>query len=197
MGKQWKERQTLFSRAPKSLEQFHAWWLQPWNEKMLSPWKKSYVQPRQHIIKNRRYSADKGTPSQSYGFPSSHVWIWDLDHKESWMPKNWCFWTVVLEKTLESPLAYKIKPGNPKGNQSWIFILMTGWSWVFSTLATWCEKLTHWKRPWSWERLKAGGEGSGRGWNGWMASLTQWTWLWANSGRWWRTGKPVMLQSMG
>jgi len=75
------------------------------------------------ILKNRHYFANKGTSSESYGFSSSHVWIWELDYKESWAPKNWCFWTVVLEKTLESPLDCKeIQPVNPKGNQSWIFI---------------------------------------------------------------------------
>ena len=71
---------------------------------MVAPWKKSYDQPGQHIKKQRRYFANKGLSSQSYGLSSSHVWMWDLDYKESWAPKNWCFWTVVLEKTLESPL---------------------------------------------------------------------------------------------
>ena len=90
---------------------------------MLAPWKQSYDQPRQHIKKQRHYSADKGLSSQSYSFSSSHVRTWELDHKESWAPKNWCFWTVVLEKTLESPMDSKeIKPLNPKGNQSWILI---------------------------------------------------------------------------
>ena len=82
----------------------------------------SYDQPRQHIEKRRHYFANQGPSSQSYGFSSSHVWMWELDYKESWVPKNWCFWTVVLEKTLESPLDSKeIKPINPKGNQSWLF----------------------------------------------------------------------------
>ena len=71
------------------------------------------------------------------------------------------------------------------------------WSWSFNTLATWCEELTHWKKPWCWDRLKAGGEGDDRGCDGWIASLTQWTWVWANSRRQWRTGKPGVLQSMG
>ena len=76
-----------------------------------------------HIKKQRHYFADKVPSSQSYVFSSSHVWTWEVDHKESWAPKNWCFWSVVLEKTLESPLDSKeIKPVNPKGNQSWIFI---------------------------------------------------------------------------
>ena len=82
---------------------------------MLAPWKKSYDQPRQHMKKQRCYFADKGPSSQSYGFSSGHVWMWELDHKESWVPKSWCFWTVVLEKTLESPLDCKeTKPFNPK-----------------------------------------------------------------------------------
>ena len=85
--------------------------------------KKSYDQPRQHIKKQRHYFANKGPYSQSYGFSSSRVWIWALDHKESWTLKNWCFWTVVLEKTLESPLDSKeIQPVHPEGDQSWIFI---------------------------------------------------------------------------
>ena len=74
---------------------------------MLSPWKKSYDQPRQHIKKQRRYFANKVPSSQGYSFSSSHVWMWELDYKESWTPKNWCFWTVVLEKTLKSPWAAK------------------------------------------------------------------------------------------
>ena len=99
------------------------WWLQPWNEKTLAPWKKSYDKPRQHIKKQRHYFANKGPSSKSYGFSSSHVQTWKLDYKESWALKNWCFWTVVLEKTLESPLdSKKIQPVYPKGFQSWIFI---------------------------------------------------------------------------
>ena len=90
---------------------------------MLTPWKKSYDQPRQHIKKQRHYFANKGPSSQGYGFSSSHVWRWELNYKESWAPKNWCFWTVVMEKTLESPLDCKeIQAVQPKGNQSWIFI---------------------------------------------------------------------------
>ena len=93
---------------------------------MLIPWKKSYDQPRQHIKKQRHYFADKGLYGQSYGFSSSHVQMWKLDHKESWVLKNWCFWTVVLEKTLESPLDCKeIQPVHPKGDQPWIFIERT------------------------------------------------------------------------
>ena len=91
---------------------------------MLAPWKRSYDQPRQHIQKQRHYFANKGLSSQSYGFSSGHVWMWELDYKAL---KNWCFWTVVLEKTLESPLNSKqIQPVHPKGNQSWIFIGRNG-----------------------------------------------------------------------
>ena len=121
------------------------------------------------------------------------------DYKESWALKNWCFWTVALEKTLESPLDWKeIKPVHPKSDQSWIFIWRTHAEaeapilWPLDV-----KKLTHWKRPWCWERLKAGGEGDDRGWNGWMVSPTQWTWLWASSRSWWWTEKPGVLQSMG
>ena len=91
--------------------------------KTLAPCKKSYVQPRQHIKKQRLYFASKGPSSQSYGFSSGCIWMSEWDYKESWVPKNWCFWTVVLEKTVESPLDHiEIQPVHPKGNQSWIFI---------------------------------------------------------------------------
>ena len=82
---------------------------------------KSYDQPRQHIKKQRHYVTDKGPSSQSYGFSSRHIWMRNLNHKESWVPNNWCFWSMVLEKTLENPLDCKINPVNSKGNQSWIF----------------------------------------------------------------------------
>ena len=117
--------------------------------------------------------------------------MWEFDHKESWAPKNWCFWIVVLEKSLESILNCKeIKPVNPKGNQPWILIHEKDWcwSWSFNTLAIWCEEPTHWKIPWCWERLKAGGEVDNRGWDGWMALPTQWTWVWVNSRSWWWAG---------
>ena len=88
---------------------------------MLAPWKKGYDESTQHIKKQRHHFANKGLFSQSYGFSSSHVWLWESDHKESWTLKNWCLWTVVLEKTFESLDFKDIKPVNPKGNQSWIF----------------------------------------------------------------------------
>ena len=125
--------------------------------------------------------------------------MWKLDYTESWAQKNWCFWTMVLEKTLESSLDWKeIQPVHPKG----ISVLNIHWkdwcwSWNSSTLAIWCEELTHLKRPWCWEWLKAGGERDHRGWDGWMASLTQCTWIGVNSGSWWWTGRPGVLQFMG
>ena len=123
--------------------------------------------------------------------------MWELDHKEGWASKNWCFWAVLLEKTLESPLDCKeIQPVHPKGNQSWIFIegLMLKLKLQYFGHLMW--ELTHWKRPWCWERLKAGGEGDNREWDGWMTSLTRWTWVWASSRSWWWTGRPGMLQFM-
>ena len=119
MGKQWKQWLTLFWGAPKSLQMVIA----ATKLKESCSLEKSYDQPRQHIQKQRHYFADRGPSSQSYGFSSSHVWMWDLYHEEGSAPKNWCFWTVVLEKTLESPLNCKeIQHVHPKGVQSWVFI---------------------------------------------------------------------------
>ena len=110
----------------------------------------SYDQPRQHIKKQRHYFADKGPYRQSYGFSSSHIWMW---------AEEWCFWTVVLEKTLESPLECKeIQPVHSEGDQP-------------------SDELTHRKRLWCWEGLGAGGEGDDRGWDDWMSSPIQWTWF--------------------
>ena len=139
-------------------------------------------------------------PSQGYGFSSGHVWMWELDYKESWAPKNWCFWTVVLEKTLESALDCKeIQSVHPKRNQSWIFLegLMLKPKLQYFGQCQRYEELAHLKRPWCWERLRAEGEGDDRGWDGWMASPTQWTWVWVNSRSWWWTGRPGVLRFMG
>ena len=140
--------------------------------------------------------------SQSYVY-SRHVCMWQLDHKESRVMKNWCFWTVVLEKTLESPLDCKeIKPINPKWNQSWIFIGMTDVE--IETPIVWPPDVKNWligKDPdagkdWSQEALQER-DFLQRGWDGWMASLTQWAWVWASSWSWWWTGRPGVLQSLG
>ena len=119
--------------------------------------------------------------------------MWELDYKESWSLKNWCFWTVVLEKTLESPLDCKeIQPVHPKENQSWIFIGRTDAEaetpYIGHLMQT--DLLKTLKRPWDWERFKSGGEEDNRGWGDWMASPTQWTWVWVNSSIWWWTGRP-------
>ena len=121
----------------------------------------------------------------------------DLDHRKGWAPKNWCFQTVVLEKTLGSPLDNKeIKPISPEGNLPWIFIGNTDAEAEASMLHHLTWRVIHWKRPRGWEKLKAK-EGDDTGWDGWMASLTQWTWVWASSGRLWRTEEPGVLWSMG
>ena len=113
--------------------------------------------------------------------------------KEGWALKNWCFWTVVLEKTPECPLDCKeIQPVHPKGNQSCIFIGRTDTE--DETAILWPPDAKNWLigkgPPWCWERLKAEGEGDDRGWDGWMVSMTWWTWVWASSGSWWWTGRP-------
>ena len=132
----------------------------------------SYDKPRQHTQKQRHHFANKCLWSQSYGFSISHIQMWELDHKEGWALKNWCFWIVVLEKTLESLLDSKeIKPDNPKG-KSTLNIHQKDWCWSSNILATWCKKPTPWKRSQCWERLRAGGEVGDRGWDGWMSSLT-------------------------
>ena len=161
--------------------------------------KKGNDQPRQHIKNQRYYFANKGPSSQSYRFSSSHVWMWQLDCKESWTLKNWCFWTVVLEKTLESPLDCKeIQPVHPKGNQSWIFIGRTDAE--AETPALWPPDVRNWliwKNPEAgkdWVPEEKGDKTEMR----WLdESLIQWIRVWINSGIWGWTGKPGMLQSMG
>ena len=123
--------------------------------------------------------------------------MWELDCEESWALESWCFWTVVLKKTLESPLDCKqIKPVHPKGDQSWRFIERTDAK--AETPVVWPPDAKSWLTGKTLmlgkiERLKAGGEGNDRGWDGWMVSMTQWTWIWASSGSRWWTGKPGML----
>ena len=152
---------------------------------MLTPWKKSYDKHNKCIKKQRHHFANKGLYSQSYGFYSSHVWMWELDHKEVWVLKNWCFWTVVLEKTLESPLNGKeIKSVNPRGSQLWIFIGRMDAENEAPIL--WLPDAKSWligKDPDAGKNWRQEEKG-----DGWMASLTQCTWVWANSGRYWRTG---------
>ena len=169
---------------------------------MLAPWKKSYDQPRQHIKEQRPFFANKGLPSQSYGFFSSHVWMWELDYKENWALKNWCFWTEVLEKTLESLLDCKgVQPVNIKGYQSWIFIGRTDGE--AEAPIFWPPDVKNWliwKDPDAGKDWRQEKKGTTKGMtedDSWMASLTQWTWVCVNSRSWWWTRRPGMLQSMG
>ena len=156
---------------------------------MLTPWKESYDQPWQHIKKQRRYFANKGPSSQSYGFSRSHAERWRVDAFELW-----CW-----RRLLRVPWTAR------RSNQSILKEISPEYSLEGMMLEAeapilWPpdgEELTHLKKPWCWERLKAGGEGDDRGWDGWMASLTLGTWVWVNSGSWWWTGRPGVLQSMG
>ena len=162
---------------------------------MVAPWKKSYDQPRQHIKKQRHYFANKSPSSQRYGFSNSHVWMWELNQKESWTLKNWCFWTVVLEKTLESPVESKeIQPVHPKGNQSWIFIERTD---------TEVEAPILWlpdAKNWLIEKTLMLGKIEGRRRRGWqrircLDGITDWMDM--SLSKFWELGKPGVLQCMG
>ena len=165
---------------------------------MLAPWKKSYDKSRQRIKKQRHYFANKDPSSQSYGFSSGHVWMWELDYKESRVPKNWCFWTVVLEETLESPLDSKeIQPVNSKGNLSWLFIARTAAE--VETPILWPPDVKNWligKDPDAgkdWKQEEKGmTENEILGWHHWLDGYE-----WVNSRSWWWTGRSGVLQSMG
>ena len=153
---------------------------------MLAPWKKRYDQLGRHIKKQRRYFANKGSYSQSYGFSSSRVLMRELDYKKDWVHKNWCFWTVVFEQTIKSPMDCKeIKPINPRGNQLWIFIGRTDVEAEAPILCQLMWRTKNWligKDPdagkdWGKEKKEATER------DGWMASLIEWTWVWASSWR--------------
>ena len=146
--------------------------------------------------KQRYYFVHKGPSSQGYGFSSGHVWMWELDCEESWAPKNWCFWTVVLEKTLESFLDCKeIQPVHPKGNQSWMFIGRAGAEAETPILCPPDAKnQLFWKDPDTGKHWRQEEKGMTEDE---MASPTQWTWVWVASGSWWWIGRPVMLRFMG
>ena len=164
--------------------------------KILASWKKRYDKPRQCIKKQRYHFANSQSYSQSYGFSSSHVWMWELDHKEDWAPKNWCFWTIVLKKTLESPLDSKeIKLVNPKGNQLWIFIGRTDAEaeapilWPPDATSWLIEKDPDARKDWRQEENREAEDE--------MDGITDSVDLsLANFRRRWRTGKPGMLQCM-
>ena len=159
---------------------------------LFAPCKKSYDKPRQHIKEQRHYFANKSLSRQGYGFSSSHVWMWELDYKEGWAPKNWCFWTVVLEKTLENPLDFKeIQPVNPKGNQSWIFIGRADAEAEIPIL--WPPDVKNWllgKDPHAGKDWRQEEKGTAEEKDDWMASLTWGPWVWASSGSWQWAEKP-------
>ena len=167
---------------------------------MLAPWKKSYDKPRQRIKKQRHHLTNKGPCSLSYGFSSSHVSIWESDYNGSWVPKNWCFWTVVLEKTLESPLNCRdIQPVHPKE-------ISPEYSLEGLMLKLKLQYFGHlMQRTDSLEKTLMLGKIEGRRRRGWqrmrwldgITRRTRWTWVWASSKSWWWTGKPSVLQSMG
>ena len=183
MGKQWKQCQTLYFWAPKSLQMVTA----AMKLKDAYSLKESNDQPRQHIQKWRHCFAKKCPSSQGYGFSSGHVWMWKLDCEEIRVPKNSYFWTVVLQQTPESPLDCKeIQPVHSEGDQPWDFFGRNDAKAETPILCLWC-----------WAGVGAGGEGDDRGWDGWMASPTRWTWVWVNSGSWWWTGRPGVLWFMG
>ena len=132
-------------------------------------WKKTYDQTRQHIKKQRHYFANKGLSSQSFGFSSSHVYMLELDYKENWVPKKWCFWTVMLEKTLENSLDCSqsiLREISPEYSLEGLMLKLK--LQYFGHLM---GRATHLKRPWRWERLKAEGEEDKRGWNGIIDSM--------------------------
>ena len=165
---------------------------------MLAPWKKSCDQPRQHIKKQRHYFTNKGLSSQGYGFSSGHVWMWELAVKKAECRRIdafdlWC-WRRLLRVPWTARRSNQsiLKEISPEYSLEGLMLKLK-----FQYLVTGCKELTHWKWPWCWERLKAGGEGDDRGWDGWMSSLTRWTWVWAVSGSWWWTGRPGRLRSMG
>ena len=145
-------------------------------------------QPRKHIKKQRHYFANKGSYSQGHVFSNSHVWMWELNHKGGWGSKNWCFWTVVLEKSLESPLNCKeIQPVHAKGNQSWVFIGRTDTEaeapilWPPDSKSQLIRKDPDAGKDWMQEEKDKENE---RGQDGWMPPPIQWLWVWASSGRW-------------
>ena len=165
---------------------------------MLAPWKESYDQPRQHIRKQRHYFVNKGPSSQGYGFSSSHVWMWELDYKENWAMKNWCFWTMVLEKILEIPWTAR------RSNQSILKEISPGCSLEGLRLKLKLQYFGHlmWRAD-SFERTLMLGKIEGRRRRGrqkmrWVDGIIDsMDMCWVNSRTWWWTGRPGVLQFMG
>ena len=167
---------------------------------MLTPWKESYDQPR-CILKSRDITlpTEVHLVKAFFGFSSSHVWMWKLNYKESWVPQNWCFWTVVLEKTLENPSNCKeIQPVHPKGDQSWVFIGRTDVEG--GTPILWPPDAKNWllgKDPDPGKDWGQGEKGTTKDEMVWWHHWLNRRWVWVNSGSWWWTGKPGVLQTMG
>ena len=171
-------------------------WLQPWNEKMFAPWKKYYDKPRQHIKKQRHYLPTMVCLVKAMVFPVVMYGCesWTIKKAEHWRIDAFelCCWKRLLRVpwTARRPKLSILKEISPECSLEGLMLKLK-----LQYLATWCEELTLWKRPWCWERLKAG-EGHDRG-DGWVTSPTQWTWVWVSSGSWWWRGRPGVLQSMG
>ena len=167
---------------------------------MLTPWKKSYDQLRQHITKQRSYFANIGPSSQGYDFSSTHIWMRELNYKESWAPKKWCFWTVVCcRRLLRVPWRL-----SRRSKQSILKEMSPEYSLVGLMLKLKLQYFGHLmgrtdssEKTLMLGKMEGGGEGDDRGWDRWMASPTQWIWAWVNSGSWWWTGRPGVLQSTG
>ena len=191
MGKQCEQWETLFSWAPKSLQMVTI-------AMTLALWKKSYDQPRQHIKKQRHHFTNKGLSSQGYGFSSSHVWMWELDYKESWALKNWCFWTVILEKIFESPLDCKeihqsiLKEISPEYSLEGLMLKLK-----LQYVGHLMQRTNTLEKTLMLGKIEGRRRWGRRGWDGWLASLTRWTWVWIGSGSWWCIGKLGVLQFMG
>ena len=193
-GETMRQWETLFSWAPKS-QQYGDYSREI--EGCLPLGRKAMTNLDSILKKQRHYLADSGPNSKNYDFSSRHVWMWELDHKEGWQPKNRCFWTVVLEKILESPLDCKeIQPVHPKGNQPWIYIgkiNAEAEAPIFWPPKAKSQLIRKYPDAGNYWREEEKGE---RGWDGWMASLIHGTWVWASSGKLWRTGKRGVLLSM-
>ena len=174
------------------------WWLQPWNQKMLTPWRKSYDQPRQHIKKQRHFFATKVRLVKAMIFPVVHVcvWMWELDHKEveHWRIdafELWCWRRLSrVPSTARRSNQSILKEISPEYSLEGLKLKLQ----YFGHLM---QRTDSFEKTLCWERLKAAGERDDRVWDGWKASPTQWTWVWVNSGSWWWTGRPWVLQSMG
>ena len=189
MGKQWKQWQTLFFWAPKSLQMLIA----DGDEIKRCLVLGSYGEPRQHIKKQKHYFVNKGLSNQCSGFSSGHVWMWELDYKESRAPKNFVFELWCWRRLLRVPWTAR------RSNQSILKEISPACSLEGLMLKLKLQYFGHlmqrtdsFERPWCWEILKAG-EGDDRGWDGWMGSPMCWTWVWISSRSWWWSGKPGVL----